>query len=86
MFEPLPCYVGLLYTAMPRGEVTGSATFLDSKNKLQGDVVFGKVAGHEHDPLLHRTDAFTLSIHEDTFSPRDSDANEPAPADVRTHS
>lgn len=55
---------GLLYTAMPRGDMVGTATFYDKKSNLQGEIIFGKVPGKEEDPLLQRTDSFRLSICE----------------------
>jgi hypothetical protein len=61
---PPPC-AGLLYTSAPRGEVTGTAEFVDAQNGLQAVVRFGRVeeAGAAHSPLLQRPDALSGSIH-----------------------
>lgn len=56
--------------------MTGSATFLDQKNKLLGEVNFGKVPGQEHDALLQRTDAVSMSIHEVNFPQREPDSQD----------
>ena len=55
---------GLLYTAMPRGDMVGTATFIDKGNQLYGEVAFGKVPGKEDDPLLQRTDAVRTEIYQ----------------------
>lgn len=68
---------GLLYTAMPRGDMSGSAFFLDKKNQLQGEVVFGKIAGREHEALLQRPDSILTSIYQVTF-PEPPRATSPA--------
>ena len=49
---------------MPRGDMVGSATFLDRKNSLQGEVIFGKVSGKDEDPLLQRTDSLRAAVYE----------------------
>ena len=53
---------GLLYTAMPRGDMVGTATFTDKSHQLIGEVVFGKVPGKEDEPLLQRSDALRAQI------------------------
>jgi len=55
---------GLLYTAMPRADMVGSAIFLDKKNKIQGEVLFGKVAGMEEEPLLQRADSVLCTVYQ----------------------
>ena len=56
--KPLKCPMcaGIMYTAMPRAELVGTARFVDQKNRLCCEVVFGKVPGAEN-PLLQRTDS-----------------------------
>lgn len=55
---------------MPRGDMVGTATFVDKGNQLYGEVTFGKVPGKEDDPLLHRTDAIRTEIYQlATFEP-----------------
>ena len=61
---------------MPRGDATGTASFVDHKNHLLGEVHFGKVAGHENESLLQRPDAVHVTIYEFSEPQRDSDAHE----------
>ena len=68
---------------MPRGDATGTASFIDNSNHLLGEVVFGKVAGHEHEHLLQRQDAVSVSIHE--FSWPEGESNDHAAAEVDTY-
>ena len=49
---------------MPRGDMVGTATFVDKGNKLYGEVTFGKVPGKEDDPLLQRTDAVRTEVYQ----------------------
>lgn len=49
---------GILYSSRPRGEVTGTARFVDMKHRLCCDITFGRVAG-ARDPLLQRPDALS---------------------------
>lgn len=63
---------------MPRGDMVGTATFVDKKNQLYGEVTFGKVPGKEDDPLLQRTDAIRAEIHQlATFEPARATSPEP---------
>ena len=52
---------------MPRGDMQGLATFLDRKNRLLGEVIFGKVQGKEDEPLLQRSDSVRTGVYEATF-------------------
>ena len=62
---------------MPRGDMAGSAYFLDKRNKLMGEVVFGKVAGKEHEALLQRADSFAATIYDVTFAEQPRAASPP---------
>ncbi|PRW59937.1 Oxysterol-binding 9 [Chlorella sorokiniana] len=53
---------GLLYTSAPRGELTGTAEFVDAANGLQAVVTFGPVEG-ARSSVLWRPDAFSGSIY-----------------------
>lgn len=76
---------GLLYTAMPRGDMVGSATFTDRLNNLHGEVMFGKIPGKEDDPLLHRTDTIRVEISE-MLKEEVPRAASPEPAPSSSHS
>lgn len=52
-----------MYTSMPRADLVGTARFVDHKNKLACDVVFGKVADHPEDPILQRADSFSGTLY-----------------------
>lgn len=67
---------GIMYTAMPRAELVGTARFVDQKNRLCCEVVFGKVPGAEH-PLLQRTDSCQAELFTFTSSaePREPQVN-----------
>ena len=68
---------------MPRGDMHGLATFLDRKNRLMGEVIFGKVQGKEEEPLLQRADSIRTGVYEATYpeTPRAaSPPVRPAPA------
>ena len=52
---------------MPRGDMQGLATFLDRKNRLMGEVIFGKVQGREEEPLLQRPDSIRTGVYEAAF-------------------
>lgn len=55
---------GLLYTAAPRGEVTGTAEFVDAQNGLTAVVRFGRVEdGPPYCTLLQRPDALSGCIY-----------------------
>ena len=56
---------GLLYTSAPRGEVTGTAEFVDAQNGLQAVVRFGRVeeAGAARCALLQRPDALCGALY-----------------------
>ena len=58
----LPCLTGLLYTAAPRGEVAGTAEFIDTRNGLRAVVEFGRVEG-SHSAVLQRPDALQGAIY-----------------------
>mmetsp|Transcript_1426 Transcript_1426/g.4252 ORF Transcript_1426/g.4252 Transcript_1426/m.4252 type:complete len:430 (+) Transcript_1426:162-1451(+) len=47
---------GILYSDMPRGDVTGTVTFTDRKNSLMCEMQFGKVEGSDAE-LLRRPDS-----------------------------
>ena len=53
---------GLLYTSAPRGELTGTAEFVDAANGLQAVVTFGPIEG-ARSSALRRPDAFSGSIY-----------------------
>ncbi|EFN54246.1 hypothetical protein CHLNCDRAFT_135777 [Chlorella variabilis] len=55
----------LLYTSAPRGEVTGTAEFVDAQNGLQAVVRFGRVeeAGAARCALLQRPDALCGALY-----------------------
>lgn len=62
--SPAPPLAGLLYTAAPRGEVTGTAEFVDAQNGLTAVVRFGRVEdGPPHCTLLQRPDALSGCIY-----------------------
>jgi len=56
---------GLLYTAMPRADMVGSAIFLDKKNKIQGEVLFGKV---QSDATIQNVRVVQIQIHSNCAS------------------
>ena len=51
-----------MYTSMPRAELVGTARFVDHKNHLCCEVVFGKVEDQPEAPLLQRSDAFSATL------------------------
>lgn len=53
-----------MYTGMPRAELVGSARFVDEKNRLCCEVVFGRVADQPNEPLLQRSDSFSATLYE----------------------
>ena len=59
-----PTYMmrGIVYTAMPRGDCTGTARFTDQQNRLSCNVDFGKIEGAVN-PLLQRPDSFQGIIY-----------------------
>ncbi len=58
--------------------MVGTATFVDKKNQLYGEVTFGKVPGKEDDALLQRTDAIRADIHQmSSFEPARATSPEP---------
>lgn len=59
--SPLSCTQGILY-GQPRGELVGSAEFIDQRHKLVGTVTFGEIKGAV-DPLLRRADTISCTIH-----------------------
>lgn len=65
VFLTFPFYYirGIMYTSMPRADLVGTARFVDHKNKLACDVVFGKVADHPEDPILQRADSFSGTLY-----------------------
>ena len=52
---------GILYTSRPRGDIVGTARFVDARHNLCCEINFGKVADAT-DKLLQRPDAFSGSI------------------------
>ena len=65
------CFAGILYTARPRGDITGSARFVDMRNRLCCEVEFGKQSGVE-DRLLHRSDAISGSLFSFISEPKNA--------------
>ncbi len=61
-------FAGILYTSRPRGDIGGQARFVDAKNGLCCDVIFGKVADST-DHLLQRPDALSGSIFRYSTAP-----------------
>lgn len=59
----LPHCAGLLYTSAPRGEVAGTAEFVDAKNGLEAVVRFGQVEDAPPGSVLQRPDAVSGSIY-----------------------
>lgn len=59
---------GIVYTAMPRGDATGSARFTDQQNRLSCSVDFGKIEGSMN-PLLQRPDSLqgVIYSHDDAL-------------------
>ncbi|CAL5225287.1 g8086 [Coccomyxa viridis] len=62
---------GILYTARPRGDITGTARFVDMRNRLCCEVEFGKQCGVE-DRLLHRSDAISGSLFSFISEPKNA--------------
>lgn len=52
---------GILYTGMPRGDMSGTVLFKDHRHGLFCEMQFGKVEGAE-DPLLQRSDTLMGAI------------------------
>lgn len=59
-----PTYMmrGIVYTAMPRGDCTGTARFTDQQNRLSCTVDFGRIEGSLN-PLLQRPDSLQAVIY-----------------------
>ena len=59
-----PVYMmrGIVYTAMPRGDCTGTARFTDQHSRLSCNVDFGKIDGATN-PLLQRPDSLQGIIY-----------------------
>lgn len=53
---------GLLYTSAPRGELTGTAEFIDVRNGLSVEVHFGKLEEGRSGTVLARSDAFSGTL------------------------
>lgn len=68
------CSAGILYTARPRGDITGTARFVDMRNRLCCEVDFGKVSGAQ-DRLLQRSDAMSGSLFSFISEPPKTAAN-----------
>ena len=68
---PCCCPAGILYTARPRGDITGSARFVDMRNRLCCEVDFGKQSGAE-DRLLQRSDAISGSLFSFISEPKNA--------------
>ena len=63
--------IGILYTARPRGDITGTARFVDMRNRLCCEVDFGKQSGAE-DRLLQRSDALSGSLYSFISEPKNA--------------
>ena len=57
-----PPAAGLLYTSAPRGELTGTAEFVDARHGLEAVVRFGPLDDARPGSLLARPDAFSGTI------------------------
>lgn len=53
---------GLLYTSAPRGELTGTAEFIDARSGLTAEVRFGKLEEARSGTVLSRSDAFSGTL------------------------
>ncbi len=69
--NPVVLFAGILYTARPRGDITGTARFVDMRNRLCCEVEFGKQCGVE-DRLLHRSDAISGSLFSFISEPKNA--------------
>eukprot|EP00884_Botryococcus_braunii_P015711 jgi/Botrbrau1/2823/Bobra.0125s0032.1 len=54
---------GILATNMPRADVSGTARFIDRRNLMMCDLVFGRVPDDVLDPLLTRPDSLSGTIY-----------------------
>ena len=76
-------HAGILYTSRPRGDITGTARFVDMKHRLCCEINFGKVAG-ARDPLLQRSDSLSGIIFRFRSTPPAGVSSAPAVCTARS--